>query len=390
MGLNNKPKVLIFTDWFEPGYKAGGPIRSIVNLVKSLGHRIDFFVVTGDRDFGDVVPYEGIELGVWIKRKSFTVQYVPSSAFKPTFYWQLLGEQNYNSIYLNSLFSFQFTIVPLLLLRVNNTRSKIILAPRGMLRPEALQIKSKKKALFLSISKFAGLFKHINWHTTSSEEAEEIGAKIKSPINFKIPNISNVNQGDIDFSKQKQSLGCRFVFISRLTYTKNLLFILEVLNQLETINENVIFDIYGPLEDLGYWNKCNVEIKSLESKIKINYKGELSYNKVLNTLKEYHFFLLPTRNENYGHAIVEAGLAGCVPVISDQTPWKNLEGNKAGWDLSLNNKSGFLEVIKYCIEMPNSVYQSLSQSCSTYFLSKVKDEKILEAYYEMFKGDKGE
>ena len=37
-----KPRVLVFIDWYAPGYKAGGPVRSLVNLVDHLRDRIDF------------------------------------------------------------------------------------------------------------------------------------------------------------------------------------------------------------------------------------------------------------------------------------------------------------------------------------------------------------
>lgn len=35
-------KVLIFIDWFAPGYKAGGPITSNVNIVEHLSDKLDF------------------------------------------------------------------------------------------------------------------------------------------------------------------------------------------------------------------------------------------------------------------------------------------------------------------------------------------------------------
>ena len=46
-----KPQVLVFIDWYKPYYKAGGPVRSMVNLVEHLSDRIDFHIVTSDRDY---------------------------------------------------------------------------------------------------------------------------------------------------------------------------------------------------------------------------------------------------------------------------------------------------------------------------------------------------
>ncbi len=47
----SKPQVLVFIDWYKPYFKAGGPVRSMVNLVDHLADRIDFHIVTGDRDY---------------------------------------------------------------------------------------------------------------------------------------------------------------------------------------------------------------------------------------------------------------------------------------------------------------------------------------------------
>ena len=54
-----KPTILILVEWFSPGYRAGGPIRSVVNLVEGLKDHFDFKVITTNRDLGSE-PYEGI------------------------------------------------------------------------------------------------------------------------------------------------------------------------------------------------------------------------------------------------------------------------------------------------------------------------------------------
>ena len=55
--MPKKIRILIFIDWFLPAYKAGGPIRSIANLVDNLHADFDFYIVTGDRDLGDKNPF---------------------------------------------------------------------------------------------------------------------------------------------------------------------------------------------------------------------------------------------------------------------------------------------------------------------------------------------
>ena len=41
-----KKKILVFIDWYLPGYRAGGPIQSIANLVNHLDDELDISIVT--------------------------------------------------------------------------------------------------------------------------------------------------------------------------------------------------------------------------------------------------------------------------------------------------------------------------------------------------------
>ena len=54
-------KILIFIDWFTPGFKAGGPIKSVSNIVNSLFNEFDFYIITSDRDINETEPYQNIE-----------------------------------------------------------------------------------------------------------------------------------------------------------------------------------------------------------------------------------------------------------------------------------------------------------------------------------------
>ena len=67
-------KLLIITDWFAPGYKAGGPIQSCVNLCAALNTDYDIYVLTMDTDHGETEPYPGIEAGKWIYNAALNVQ----------------------------------------------------------------------------------------------------------------------------------------------------------------------------------------------------------------------------------------------------------------------------------------------------------------------------
>ena len=58
---SNKRKILLFADWYEPGYKAGGPIRSCANFVHNMQSEYSVYVFTTDRDLGSDESYKDIE-----------------------------------------------------------------------------------------------------------------------------------------------------------------------------------------------------------------------------------------------------------------------------------------------------------------------------------------
>ena len=39
-------RVLICLNWYEPGFKAGGPIRSVANIVNALKDEFEFYILT--------------------------------------------------------------------------------------------------------------------------------------------------------------------------------------------------------------------------------------------------------------------------------------------------------------------------------------------------------
>jgi hypothetical protein len=54
-----RPRVLVLLPTYLPGYLAGGPIRSIANMVDALGDEFEFRIVTSDRDHKARTPYDG-------------------------------------------------------------------------------------------------------------------------------------------------------------------------------------------------------------------------------------------------------------------------------------------------------------------------------------------
>jgi glycosyltransferase involved in cell wall biosynthesis len=356
-----KKKVLVFIDWYLPGYKAGGPIQSVANIVAHLKDDFEFNIVTGDRDLHSDVIYDNIKLNQWnLREDGSSVYYISSDQQNIATIKKLILASQADVIYLNSLFSKTFTIFPLIVRNRLIPTRRVVLAPRGMLGEGALNIKPGKKKLFLTYAKLTGLYKKVRWHASSENESEEIYKQFGKHSSVSVAlNLTAANS--LTFQPRVKEVGkLKMVFISRISYKKNLEGALSILKKISSALD-INFDIYGPIEDENYWNQCQEIIQSLPVNISVNYRGVLKNEEVINTLQNYHLSILLTFNENFGHSIVESLAAGCPVLISDQTPWKHLQENKAGWDLPLSDEKAILAAIEKCANMNQLEFNAYSE-----------------------------
>lgn len=376
--MPNKPNILIFIDWFLPGFKAGGPIKSVSNIVNSLHQDFNFFIITSDRDIDDDKPYETEPLDKWIEKEYYQIAYL-SEENRINFITKTIQENSFDTFYFNSFFSKKYTLDPLSIVKKIKSNPKIIIAPRGMLGKGALKIKALKKGVFLFFAKLIGLYNNVIWHATDAGESNDI--KLIFGNNSKVivsPNISILNITESKIKKNKSELS--LVFFSRITQKKNLFYCLEILNKL--IDHNITLDIYGSIEDETYWKMCEDFIR--KNNLKVNYISKLNPLDVQSTLSNYHFLFFPTLHENYGHVIVEALSAGCGLILSSNTPWKNLQKSKIGWDIDLENKNEFISVIEECFEMTQEEYNEYRKNCYNYIEMETNKHNAIELTRKMF------
>lgn len=327
-------KILIYSPYFIPAFKAGGPIKSIFNITSACKGDFDFYVVTRDRDKSDEFSFNSVELSKWSCKHQINIFYSKPNDICVRKYLQHIDGISPSLIYLNSLWDLQFSFKLILLHRFGFfKKSRVLIAPRGELSAGALSIKPTKKKIALWVMRVSGLYKNVFFHATSIDEVEEIKKQLNIPDEkiYLARNIPSNNYIALNKELNNSSV-LKLVFVSRISEKKNLKFALEVINK---ITFEVVFDIYGPIEDEGYWRICKKLINILPNNVKVNYQGELLPDDVSNTFGEYHGFLFPTLGENYGHVIVESLFSGTPVILSEHTPWHNLEVHGLGYSLPL-------------------------------------------------------
>lgn len=379
-----KKKVLLFAPFFTPSVKGGGPIISTKNLIENLSEKIDFYVLTSDRDLGDIVPFQDIEINKWNKVGRASVMYVDRATINIKLIASIMKEMSFDYFYLNSFFDFKFSILPILAKRTNKEISgQLVLAPRGEFSPGALNIKAQKKSVYLRLFKLLGLAKLFIWHATAESEKNDIRNIFGNQGIIKIANNLTANYADLNYGKNiTKTIGtAKFVFISRIHPKKNLLQALQLVGEMKG---NIEFSIYGPLEDKNYWEKCQNVIATFPESIQVNYHGLLDHDQIIPTFMAQHFFLFPTFGENYGHVISEALIGGCPIIISDQTPWRQLEAKGAGWDIALDHTMKFKEILQKCVDMNQSDYDALSKLAFEFGKAEANKADDITATYRLF------
>lgn len=382
MLVNNKKSILLFADWFEPGYKAGGPIRSCVHFVHQMKNRYSIYVFTTDRDLNDTTPYANIEADQWMEYdKGVKIFYCSPSQLSWRHIQKQIKDIHPDFIYLNSMFSRYFTIYPLLMQRLHLINSKIVLAPRGMLKDSALQFKSSKKKVFLSTFRKLQLHRFIHFHATDKTEEIDVrkhfGSKVKLMQASNFPGIVKDYPGS--FTKKENELSV--IFIGRLHPVKNLDFLLQAL---KPVSGNVSLTIVGNAEDETYVQHCKNIISHYPSSIRVKFAGEIPNHQLPAIIAQHHIFALPTQGENFGHAIFEALAAGKPVLISDQTPWRNLVENKAGWDLPLQQPEAFTAALTQATKFNQADYDLWSQHAWQFVRQFVQESDLLTAYNNLF------
>lgn len=376
-----RSRVLVMADWFEPGFKAGGPIRSCVNFAVNLKQDLEIFVLTTDRDLGDDAPYAGVTQNTWVPYEHDVQVFYASPEWLS---WKnirnIVQSVQPDIVYLNSMFSKYFSLYPLLMKRAGIIASRIILSPRGMLKESALRFKSKKKKVFLNLFRVLGLQRNVHFHCTDNIEQEDVKkyfGKVGSTLISNMPGA----QRALQLVNDKSPGSVKLIFTGRIHPIKNLQYLLELLGK---VKQRVELTVIGGEEDKIYSQRCLQAAEQLPANIKVKFAGELPHQQAEQQLLANHLFVLPTQGENFGHAIFESLAAGRPVLISDQTPWRHLSQHHAGWDVALSQPQNFVDVIEAVAAMNGEQMNVWCKGAWTYCNTYLEQSGIKAQYLKLF------
>ncbi len=377
-----KKKVLIFIDWYLPGYKAGGPVQSISNMVEHLKEEFDFSIITRNTDYCERTPYSNILSNQWnALSNGIKVFYFSEEELTYTNIRNLIRKTDYDYVYLNGIYSLYFTLIPLFYLRKKHNKT-IVIAARGMFSEGSLSVKKMKKRIFIRSVKVLRFFDKVIFHATSEAEKREIRAVMGENVAIKTAAVLPQRFAMTELALRNKKVNCvRLVNIARIAPEKNTLYALQIL---KLVKQNVEFDFYGPIYNEDYWAQCQQALTELPINVKARYKGSLESNKVLDVLSFYDFMFMPTTGENFGHIILQSLAVGRPIIISDKTHWKNLTEKRIGWDIVLSESLEFARIIDFTAKMKASDYNMLSKAAYDYGQKYINNKELIEQNRHLF------
>ncbi len=375
-----RPVVLTLIGAFWPGSDSSGPNQSFTAMAEALRDDFVFLRVSRDRPFGagDALAASG----AWVAERNGATRYCPAGAFGAKGLAKLLRETPHDLLLLTGLHDRVFTIPALLARRLGRAPARpTILSPRGEFARGARGLKSAQKSAYQAVARRLGLLGDVWLHATSAQELEDIRRGFPFAKGYLV--APNVRRMIAPAPPTEASEGVvRLIFLGRVSRVKNLDLALRAL---AFVSARVAFDIYGPKEDAQYWAECERLIAALPSNVTARFCGKIANADAPKTLARYDLLFLPSKSENFGHAIFEALCCGVPALIGDATPWRNLKSYAAGWDLPLGDPRAFAQKIDALAAMDAVAKARLRAGARARAERWVTESSAVEATRSMFR-----
>jgi glycosyltransferase involved in cell wall biosynthesis len=207
-------------------------------------------------------------------------------------------------------------------------RTPLVMSPRGMLAPAALEFSRIKKRAFWALLQGPVVRNAACIHVTCEQECEEIRSfGLTNPVAV-IPN--GVDLPELPAHRLAGPPAERIVLsLGRIHPKKGLARLIHAWSEVEARHPGWRLMIVGPPE-IGH----DKELRALAIALgltRVSVEGPIYGDAKTTAYEDADIFVLSTLNENFGLTVAEA-LAAERPVISTKgAPWSGLESRGCGW-----------------------------------------------------------
>jgi glycosyltransferase involved in cell wall biosynthesis len=216
------------------------------------------------------------------------------------------------------------------------TSRPIVISPRGMLAPWALNQSKVVKRFMWTLGQRRALSEATLVHVTSAEEAEDVRRTgIAAPI-VVIANGVDLSAFPLSEIEALRRTGRDRViaFVSRIHPKKGLDILLDAWRDVAERRVDAKLIIAGPGEARHIRDLRNrLESGSLT---RAYYVGTVAGREKLRLLATSAAVVLPSRSENYGMIVAEALACGTPVITTTNVPWPDITAERCGWRVDGN------------------------------------------------------
>lgn len=378
-----RPAVLLVASTFWHGAEANGPVTSIQNMVDAAADQFDFWILSIDRpNLGSAKP-SGVPTNRWIAANHHQVYYLPRESVGVYSVAKVMGATEHDLLHLNSFFDRLLTIPALVAQFAGlGPRRPTVLSPRGEFAAGALEFKAGRKRAYCAIAKAIHLHRHVTYQASTEREVEDIRAHAPPGKGLMVAPDVPRQFSSPQRTRFKEAGSVRIFFLGRISPMKNLEFALDVIRQAAV--SKITFDLYGPTDEPDYWRFVQSHMARMPPHVLVRYRGVLAPKLFSQVLANYDLFFLPSRGENFSHAIAEALSCGVPALISDRTPWLDLQDRASGAALSLDKPRAFISEIERIAHLDEPSWARLSMGALDYVRSKISPQMAADLQTQLY------
>ncbi len=302
--------LLHITPSYKPAFCYGGPTLSVSYLCETLArqrHTVDVLTTTANGRTELAVPTAAAQLTEGVKVRYCRRWTGDHTHFSPALLWQVWQNcRQYDVVHIHSWWN-TAAVFSVLICRIRGVRPMV--SPRGMLSPYTMR--SRAKRIF---HRLVGrvLLTGAVLHATSEQEKREITGLVPGAETCCLPNL--VPLPPLQATAPVGQDCFQILFLGRIDPKKGLEWLLRALPRLKIPYRLTIAGSGAP----EYETDLRRLAEDLGLKARVVWAGWVDGAQKSRLLAGADVFVLPSHNENFANAALEALAMGTPAVLSDR------------------------------------------------------------------------